>query len=148
MNSLLIKNSLFAAYGVVGILIAFGFAEYVQYLMEWEERGFFTALCSALAAVALWGEQAGTRRFIHVVVDRHIERMQIGEAKAGPIFGAPVDYEFLQGDDQPLPENLRYRVGLYIRRRKKADPHVFEKQLAAASSFNAFLRQEGRAGRL
>ena len=63
-----------------------------------------------------------------------------------PIFGDPDDTATSSGDDRPLPFELKDRINLYIQERSQRDPSKYKKDMAEASSFNALIRKEIRAG--
>lgn len=62
-----------------------------------------------------------------------------------PMYGDPTDTTNTQGDDRPLPHELRGRVDRY---REKCGAAVIEERSAGYSSYNAFVRAEVRRGSL
>lgn len=72
------------------------------------------------------------------------ERMR----KYHPIWGDPEDTTHTQGDDTPIPEELKDRINIYIQKRANDDSEKFKKELEQLSTFNALVRKEIRAGKL
>ncbi len=68
--------------------------------------------------------------------------------KIRPLFGDPDDLRFGKPADRPLPDELRKRVNDYIIQRGNKDPEGLKQDVAACSSFNAFIRKLIRAGNL
>jgi hypothetical protein len=66
-------------------------------------------------------------------------------------YGEPRDTKIVQGDDRPLPPELKFRVNDYIGRRNygtTSDPDQYRQDCEQSTSFNALLRREIRQGRL
>jgi len=68
--------------------------------------------------------------------------------KHNPIFGNPEDTTHTQGDNRPLPEELKDRINIYIEKRDSKDLEEFKKEMETSSSLNALIRKEIRAGKL
>lgn len=68
--------------------------------------------------------------------------------KHHPIFGNPEDTTHTQGDDRPLPEELKDRINIYVEKRFTSDPEKFKEEIEQSSTFNALVRKEIRAGKL
>ena len=58
------------------------------------------------------------------------------------------DPEEGEGDDRPLPYEMKGRVTAFLEKHQRADPQAFIRRLHASSSLNAIIREEIRAGRL
>lgn len=82
--------------------------------------------------------------------DEGLSPEQAGERirKAQPVYGDSEDTTFTQGDDRPLPNELRDRVNDYVIKRFKGDSEKFKKAFKQSSTCNAFVRKEILAGRL
>ena len=133
---------------MIGLLMVAGFGSDVWYLVEWE--GY--SLLGAVAVMALWlimaGDTTGIKQPMEKLVDRYVTHLTRTAAKREAVYGDPNDTTYFTSDDRPIPESLRYRVAIYTARREKEDPEDFQNELEAASSFNALVRKEARAGRL
>src|SRR3989344_1103635 len=57
--------------------------------------------------------------------------------KHHPIFGNPEDITHTQGDDRPLPEELKDRINIYIKKKFTDDSEKFKKEIEQSSTFNA-----------
>ena len=68
--------------------------------------------------------------------------------KHNPIFGNPEDTTHTQGDDRPLPEELKDRINIYVENRFKDDPEKFKKAIEQSITLNALIRKEIRAGKI
>jgi len=68
--------------------------------------------------------------------------------KAHPFYGDPQDITHSQGDDRPLCEELKERINIYIEKRSKENPEKIKEELRQFSSFNAFIRNEIKAGKI
>lgn len=68
--------------------------------------------------------------------------------KRNPIFGNPEDTTHTQGDDRPLPEELKDRINIYVKNRSKDDPEKFKKEIKQSTTFNALIRKEISAGKI
>jgi hypothetical protein len=66
--------------------------------------------------------------------------------KTFPIFGDPDDTSTADGDDRPLPFELKDRVNIYIEKRSGSDPEQYTEDIKKSSSYNALIRQELRKG--
>lgn len=64
-----------------------------------------------------------------------------------PLYGDPTDTRHTTGNDRPLPYELKDRVNRWMQT-KMPDPERFRRQLAQATSYNALVRAELRAGRV
>jgi hypothetical protein len=64
-----------------------------------------------------------------------------------PIYGDPADTRRTTGDDRPLPYELKDRVNRWLQT-KMPDPDRFRRQLAQATTYNALVRAELRAGKV
>jgi hypothetical protein len=63
-----------------------------------------------------------------------------------PFWGDPDDCAHVSGDDRPLPEELKFRIDLWIQR-KRLDPN-YEEELERSTTFNALVRREIAKGNL
>lgn len=61
--------------------------------------------------------------------------------KYQPVYGNPEDMTHTQGDDRPLPEELKDRINVYIEKQGIDNPD-FKNKLDSFSSFNALVRKE------
>ena len=68
--------------------------------------------------------------------------------KIHAMYGDPDDTSQTQGDDRPLPYELKDRVNVYALRRATTDQEQFKADIESSSSFNALVHREIRAGRL
>lgn len=68
--------------------------------------------------------------------------------KYHPIYGNPEDTIHTQGDDRPLPEELKDRINIYIEKRAQEDPEKYKNEIEQSSTFNALIRKEIKAGKL
>ncbi len=68
--------------------------------------------------------------------------------KSFPIFGDPGDTADVTGDDRPLPYELKDRINAWVQRQQMADPAGFAVNEQSATSMNAVIRREMRAGKL
>ena len=116
--------------------------------MEWEGYGLMWAIVIALGGVVVGGASVGAVERIEACVERIAGHLTRKQGKTEVIYGDPDDTRYLFGDDRPLPEGLRYRIAIYRGKRTKGDPDALQKEISNASSYNAFVRQELRAGRL
>ena len=77
-----------------------------------------------------------------------VERAAEQVRKHHPIFGNPEDTTHTQGDDRPLPEELKDRINIYVEKRFANDSEIFKKEIEQSTTFNALVRKEIRAGKL
>lgn len=82
-----------------------------------------------------------------------MEEEGLGEEKAAkevrklfPIYGDPEDTTNTNGDDRPLPEELKDRINIYIEKRSLTDPEEYKKQIKESSTLNALIRKEIKKG--
>ncbi len=76
------------------------------------------------------------------------DEQAVAELRRGmPIYGDPTDTRHTNGDDRPLPHELKDRVNCWLQT-KMSDPERFRQQLAQATSYNALVRAELRAERV
>lgn len=68
--------------------------------------------------------------------------------KYHPIFGDLNDKTHGDGDNRPLPLELKNRINIYIEKKFKDDPEKYKKEIEQSSSFNALVRKEIKAGNL
>lgn len=68
--------------------------------------------------------------------------------KFHPKYGDPGDTSQGNGDDRPLHYELKDRINRYISRRATTSAVQYKSDMEGATSFNALLRRELRAGRL
>lgn len=64
--------------------------------------------------------------------------------KYHPFFGDSNDTTYVSGDDRPLPEELKDRIGKYIEKRMLNDAEQYKKDIENSSTFNALIREEIR----
>jgi hypothetical protein len=133
---------------LVIVLGGLGLASEVQAHMDLCGHGILTAIVITLAWFMLLVNIPGLREHIDAWVEWFAGRSEQKRAKREPVYGDPNDTRYLTGDDRPLPPELRYRVAVYVGRRKSEDASALDSDLAAASSFNALVREEIEDGRL
>jgi len=68
--------------------------------------------------------------------------------KHHPIYGNPEDVAHTQGEDRPIPEELKDRINIYVIKRFTENPEKFKKEMERFSTFNALIRKEVRSGNL
>lgn len=78
--------------------------------------------------------------------DLSVEQAAEQVRKHHPIFGNSEDTIHTQGDDRPLPEELKDRINIYVEKRFTSDPEKFKKEIEQSSTFNALVRKEIRNG--
>ena len=133
-------------YGFAALIAVLGTVTVAQDYQEYEGLGRLGAAFEALSFLV----GAGT---LTIGADRYVERLVVWAARRDtvkrsqkePIFGDPDDTKYLTGDDRPLPDNLRFRVAVYMHMRKRTDPERLAKEIAKASSVNAWVRREAIA---
>ena len=81
------------------------------------------------------------------------ERLTVDEAtqrinKHFPLYGNLDSYSTSTEEDRPLPFELKDRINIYIINRAKLDPDKFKQEVEEASSFNSFIRNEIRRGKV
>lgn len=86
---------------------------------------------------------------------KHKEEDGLGDDEAAyqvrkffPIFGDPGADRDASGEDAPLPYELKDRINIYVQRRAATEKDTFKREVERATSCNAFLRSEIRAGRI
>lgn len=62
--------------------------------------------------------------------------------KYHPMYGNPDDISNTNGDDRPLPYELKDRVNNYIEKRVQNDIEEYKKEFEESSTFNSFVRKE------
>jgi len=65
-----------------------------------------------------------------------------------PLYGDPQDTTHTNGDDRPLPYEIKNRVNCYVERRSQTDPDKCKKEIEESTTFNAFVRREIRRGNI
>ena len=68
--------------------------------------------------------------------------------KYHPIYGNPEDTTHTQGDDRPIPEELKDRINIYVEKRFTDNSEKFKKEIEQSSTFNALIRKEVRNNNL
>ena len=68
--------------------------------------------------------------------------------KFHPIYGDPKDTAHTKGEDRPLPYELKDRINIYIEKRAKESSGNYKAEIEKATTFNALVRKEIRAGKL
>jgi hypothetical protein len=68
--------------------------------------------------------------------------------KFHPLFGNPDDNSLTDGDDRPLPHELKDRINIYIEKRVKTDIYKYKQEIEQSTTFNALIRKEIRAGKI
>lgn len=68
--------------------------------------------------------------------------------KRYPLFGDPDDTAYASGEDRPLPYELKGRIDNYVEKRIHTDPETFKKEIQGSSTFNAFIREEVKKGKI
>lgn len=76
------------------------------------------------------------------------EKAAMNNKKYMPFFGNIDDLLNKQGEDRPLPYELKDRINIYISKRVKNDPACYKKDIENYSSLNALLREEIRNGNI
>lgn len=76
--------------------------------------------------------------------DEAVTRVRRGFA----MFLDPSDTTHASGDDRPLPYELKDRVNTWATENGMRDPERFRQRIEAASSMNALIREDIRAGRM
>lgn len=84
-----------------------------------------------------------------------MERRKLDEADAAalvrktfPIFGDPDNTAHADGEDRPLPFELKGRVSAYMQKRTQGDPKAFREDVANFPTLNALVRHEMTKGNL
>lgn len=67
--------------------------------------------------------------------------------KFHPMFGTPEDTQHTQGDDRPLPVELKDRINKWLEK-NTTDPQAFKDRLSRYSTMNSFVRAEIKAGNI
>jgi len=83
--------------------------------------------------------------------ERIMDQAVVQMRKTFVIYGEPKDTKMVQGDDRPLPPELKFRVNDYIARRNygaMSDPDQYKQDCEQSTTFNALIRREIRQGRL
>ena len=84
-------------------------------------------------------------------LDLHDKKTQnFGEGKVikwFPMYGNPDD-DTTQGDDRPIPAELKKRIDIYITKRAMNDSIQYKKDIEQSSTFNALIRKEIRDGKI
>lgn len=89
-------------------------------------------------------------------IDKHKKQSQEKAAenaaatikKFFPMYSDPEDTTHTSGDDRPLPYELKDRINIYTEKRARADLEKYKREIEKASSFNALVRKEIKAGNL
>ncbi|OJI07302.1 hypothetical protein BK005_01905 [bacterium CG10_37_50] len=68
-------------------------------------------------------------------------------AKHHPVFGNPEDTSHGEGDDRPLPEELKDRINIFVEKQGLGNPE-YKKKVDSFSTFNALVRHEIRNGNI
>jgi len=68
--------------------------------------------------------------------------------KHHPIYSNPEDTTHTQGDDRPIPEELKDRINIYVEKRFKDNQEKFKNEIEQSSTFNALIRKEVRVKNL
>jgi hypothetical protein len=110
-----------------------------------------------------WWNQSDLERRLAVKLDElpravmfivHIKQgrtpPQAAEAvrKVHALYGDPEDDSLRNGEDRPLPIELRRRINDYVQQNWMNRPQQFKESLEACSSFNAWIRSQMKAGLL
>ena len=69
-------------------------------------------------------------------------------AKRFPIFGEPEDATLGNGEDRPLPYELKDRINIWIQKRQRMDPEQFKKSIEYSTSVNSLIRKEIKKGNI
>lgn len=80
-----------------------------------------------------------------------IEQALTKVSKSFPIYGDPEDTRNAQGDDRPLPCELKDRINIYTEKIASSGPEKlekFKKEVESFSTFNAWVRKEIKADNL
>ncbi len=67
--------------------------------------------------------------------------------KFHPMFGDPKDTQHAQGDDRPLPVELKDRINRWLEK-NMSNPQAFKDRLSRYSTMNSFIRAEIKAGNI
>ena len=63
-------------------------------------------------------------------------------------YGYPDSTSYFEGDNRPLPYELKERINLFVSNRRNGDYNAFIKEVLTFPSFNAFIRSEIRKGNI
>jgi hypothetical protein len=77
------------------------------------------------------------------LVEAHVSAKRIH-----PLYGNPEDLSHAQGEDRPIPVELKDRVDLFVEKRLRGNQEHFRAEMMGSSSFNALIRKEIRAGKI
>ena len=136
-------------YGFASLIAVLGTVTVAQDYQEYEGLGRLGAVVEALSILVGTGALTmGGDRYIERLVEWTARRDTVKRSRKEPIFGDPDDTRYLTGDDRPLPDNLRFRVAVYMGMRKRTNPELLVNEITKASSVNAWVRREAIAGNL
>lgn len=104
-------------------------------------------------AMDLFDNTSRMATFIHVIRTESFESKEelYKEAskrvrKTFPMFGDPADTEHTEGDDRPLPYELKDRVNIYTGKRMMSDPESYKKEIESSTTINAHIRKAIQEG--
>jgi len=130
------------------MLLVFGLAYEVQKHWHYGWMVCAATLLGVLLFLLGLREKTAAEIALQGELERYCGKKKSKHGKNEPVYGNPYDTRLATGDDRPLPRSLKNRVDAYIRKRLTADRVQLEREIVAATSFNAFIRKEYRAGRL
>jgi hypothetical protein len=87
-------------------------------------------------------KMGATKETVQELMDKAVAHAR----KYFPFWGDPDDCSHVSGDDRPLPEELRFRIDLWIQK-KQFDPN-YKEELERSTTFNALVRREIAKGNL
>ena len=99
-----------------------------------------------LIVVNNWFRMAAYKKYRAEGMSEEQASSQLG--KSFPIFGDPEDTKNVKGDDRPLPFELKERINQWVEGGYRYESPGTSGKLRSASSMNALIRSEIRAGRL
>jgi len=136
-------------YGFASLIAVLGTVTVAQDYQEYEGLGRLGAVVEALSILVGTGALTmGVDRYIDRLVEWTTRRDTVKRSRKEPVYGDPDDTRYLKGDDRPLPNEIRYRVAVYMGLRKRTDPEKLATEITKASSVNAWVRREAIAGNL
>jgi hypothetical protein len=136
-------------YGLAALIAVLGTVTVAQDYQEYEGLGRLGAVFEALSFLVGAGTLTiGADRYIERFVECEARRDTVKRSRKEPLYGNPDDTRYFTGDDRPLPDNLRYRVAVYMGKRKRTEPELLVNEIAKASSVNALIRREALRGNL
>lgn len=88
--------------------------------------------------------ESSTKTSQEEIIEEVVETIK----KVHPVYGDSDDNSTSDGDDRPLPFELKHRINKHIMKRAKNDPHDYKKEVNQSSTFNAYVRKQIRTGKI